>query len=135
MAHPITAADLQQLLCAANWMRISIPEYANITGPLYKTLEVAMKITGSRKKSKLQKIKLDECQWGLEETASLNNLKDALARITPLALPRADWDVCLFTDASAEYWGAVATQIPPGDLESPEASNGMSHLHSSVESL
>ncbi|KAE8999859.1 hypothetical protein PR001_g18944 [Phytophthora rubi] len=119
MAPPITAADLQQLLCAANWMRTSIPEYANITGPLYKTLEVAMKITGSRKKSKLQKTKLDECQWGQEETASLNNLKDALARITPLAHPRADWDVCLFTDASAEYWGAVATQIPPGDLEKP----------------
>ncbi|GMF60954.1 unnamed protein product [Phytophthora fragariaefolia] len=48
-----------------------------------------------------------------------NNLKVALARITPLAHPRADWDVCLFTDASAEYWGAVATQIPPGDLEKP----------------
>ncbi|GMF50274.1 unnamed protein product [Phytophthora fragariaefolia] len=119
MAPPITAADLQQLLCSANWMRTSIPEYADITGPLYKTLEVAMKITGSRKKSKLQKTKLDESQWGQEETASLNNLKDAPARITPLAHPRADWDVCLFTDASAEYWGAVAIQIPPGDLERP----------------
>ncbi|KAJ8524224.1 hypothetical protein ON010_g16894 [Phytophthora cinnamomi] len=78
-----------------------------------------MKITGSRKKSKLQKPKLDECQWGQEETASLNNLKDDLARITPLAHPRADWDVCLFPDARAGYWGAVATQIPPGDLEKP----------------
>jgi len=36
MPMPKTAADLQQLLCAINWMRSSIPSYASLAGKLYE---------------------------------------------------------------------------------------------------
>ncbi|KAE9032948.1 hypothetical protein PR003_g23466 [Phytophthora rubi] len=59
MAPPITIAGLQEQLRASNSMQISIPEYADITGRLYKTLEVAMKVADIQEKSKLQKTKLN----------------------------------------------------------------------------
>ncbi|KAF0699577.1 Aste57867_9865 [Aphanomyces stellatus] len=39
--------------------------------------------------------------------------------VVPLSHPRADMEVCVFTDASDKFWGAVATQVPPSDLDKP----------------
>jgi hypothetical protein len=40
---PVTATDLQQFLCATNWMRASIQRYNQLVDPLRKILEVAPK--------------------------------------------------------------------------------------------
>ena len=50
MQTPTNAGELQQFLCAVNWMRANIPEYAEKTSVLYKVLEDAMKVAQSRKK-------------------------------------------------------------------------------------
>ena len=34
MALPVTGADLQQFVCALNWMRTSIPSFATLISPL-----------------------------------------------------------------------------------------------------
>ncbi len=46
-------------------------------------------------------------------------MKRALINLVPLSHPRDDMAVCLFTDASDQFWGAVATQVPPDDLNLP----------------
>ncbi|KAF0704575.1 Aste57867_7321 [Aphanomyces stellatus] len=39
--------------------------------------------------------------------------------VVPLSHPRDDMEVCVFTDASDQFWGAVTTQVPPSDLDKP----------------
>ena len=43
MGQPETCADLMQLLYAANWIRLHIPEFAKITAPLYAVLNKDLK--------------------------------------------------------------------------------------------
>ena len=116
MQPPTTGADLQQLLCAVNWMRGSIPMYSTVTANLYELLEAAAKAAGSRKKTKLQRVPLSSVGWSAEHESSLASVKAALLEMVPLAHPRADTKVCLFTDASLDHWGAVATQVPLDDI-------------------
>jgi hypothetical protein len=40
-------------------------------------------------------------------------------QMVPLAHPKEDSDVCVFTDASQDHCGAFITQVPPGDLSKP----------------
>jgi RNase H-like domain found in reverse transcriptase len=39
---------------------------------------------------------------------------------TTLAHPAPDKRLCLYTDASQDYWSAIATQVPPADLDLPQ---------------
>ncbi|KAJ8576072.1 hypothetical protein ON010_g3148 [Phytophthora cinnamomi] len=109
---PQTAADLQQLLCAINWMRASIPDYAKLSGVLYELLDVAANVAKSRKKNILARVKLSDVGWDRTHEEAVAVVKRALLKMVPLAHPKDDALVCLFTDASAEYWGSVVTQSP-----------------------
>ncbi|POM57665.1 Hypothetical protein PHPALM_37794 [Phytophthora palmivora] len=114
-----TAGDLQQFLCAVNWMRQSIPEYNRLTAGLHAVLEEAMKAAGSRKKVKLAKFPLDKIGWGDPQLADLAAVKAVLLEMVPLAHPSPTAEVCLYTDASQDSWGAVATQLEPGEVQLP----------------
>ncbi|KAF0730914.1 hypothetical protein Ae201684_011796 [Aphanomyces euteiches] len=116
LAPPITAADLQQFVCATNWMRASIPCYTELVAPLRQLLDQATKKIGSAKKIKLARVQLSTVGWDNSHMACFNRLKDALLAMVPLAHPRADMMVCLYTDASEGFWGAIATQVPYDDL-------------------
>jgi len=118
---PATAADLQQLLCATNWMRTNIPNYAELVAPLRELLDVAAKLSGSSKKLKLARIRLAEAGWSQDHLACFDRVKAVLAKTVPLARPTEDKMVCLYTDASSGHWGAVATQVPLEDLDLPLA--------------
>ncbi|KAE9289660.1 hypothetical protein PF008_g25832 [Phytophthora fragariae] len=119
MSPPRTAGDLQQFLCAVNWMRQSIPEYTRITANLYDALERAAKISGSRKKNMLAKIRLDDVGWGDTEIASFENIRGALLRMVPLAHPSPTAEVALYTDASQDFWGAMVSQLDPLEVSRP----------------
>ncbi|KAH9094099.1 hypothetical protein Ae201684P_016714 [Aphanomyces euteiches] len=117
MKAPTTAAELQQFLCATNWMRASIPLYAQRVDPLRRLLDVATKIAGSAKKTALAKVDLAVAGWTAEHDECFEEVKATLARMVPLAHPSEDKAICLFTDASADHWGAACTQVPKVDLE------------------
>lgn len=121
MQAPMTAGDLQQFLCAVNWMRQGIPEYNRLTARLSAVLERAMAAAGSRKKAKLSKLLLADVGWCDEDVAALTSVRQALLKMVPLAHPRAKAEVCIYTDASHDYWGAVATQLEPEVLQLPLA--------------
>ena len=123
---PTNAGDLQQLLCAVNWMRASIPCYSELTAPLYEILEAAMTSAGSRKKNKLLRVPLASVGWDERHDECVRKTKDALLCIVPLAHPRADHMVCLFTDASQDFWGACATQVPL--LDAPKDPSEQDHV-------
>ncbi|GMF29380.1 unnamed protein product [Phytophthora fragariaefolia] len=109
MQLPRTGAGLQQFLCAVNWMRQSIPEYTRISAVLYDALGLAAKVGGSRKKKMLANVDLVDVAWGAQETAGFEDVRQALLRMVPLAYPSPSSEVCLYSDASQDFWGAVVT--------------------------
>jgi len=119
MKQPRTAGELQQFVCAANWMRQSIPDYSRISDALYKVLERAAKVAGSRKKIHLTKVLLEDVAWGDTEIASFDGVRAALLKMVPLSHPSPTTDVCVYTDASKDFWGAAVTQLPAGDAQLP----------------
>ena len=120
MPPPRTAADLQQLLAAANWIRAMIPEYARIVQKLQELLQEAL--AGLPKRSKLYgaRVQLDTKGWDDSHMEAFTNLKAAIENAVRTAHPDADKEFCLWTDASAVSWGAVLTQVSKSDFESRE---------------
>ncbi|KAH9109321.1 hypothetical protein AeMF1_015598 [Aphanomyces euteiches] len=114
---PQTAAELQQFLCATNWMRANIPEYSALVAPLTKLLDIGAKAAASRKKTALARVSLSSIGWCEDHAECFESVKTTLQRMVPLAHPDPDKMVCLYTDASDGFWGAIATQVPLDDLE------------------
>jgi transposase InsO family protein len=111
MPPPPTAAGLQHFLCASNWMRDSIVDYARGVAPLQRKLENVMAIRG-RRKAQLSGVQL---VWSTEERAYFADAVKLLATAAKLSFPDADARVCLFTDASASGWATVVTQVVEWD--------------------
>lgn len=118
MLPPRTGGDIQQLVCATNWMRASIPQYAQLVAPVMELLETAAKRAVSRKKRTLNRVPLEDL-WEERHAVAFDGLKTALSKITPLAHPQADATVCVFTDASLDHWRAAATQLDSEDESRP----------------
>ncbi|KAH9184507.1 hypothetical protein AeNC1_013517, partial [Aphanomyces euteiches] len=114
---PQTAAELQQFLCATNWMRANIPEYSALVALLTKLLDIGAKVAASRKKTALARVSLSSIGWCEDHVECFESVKTTLQRMVPLAHPDPDKMVCMYTDASDGLWGAIATQVPLDDLE------------------
>ncbi|POM69604.1 Hypothetical protein PHPALM_14096 [Phytophthora palmivora] len=82
LALPPTAAALQQFLCAANWLRESMIDYARVVGPLQSKLEAVM--------------------------AQLIGL---LTTSTKMFFPGPDAVVCMFSDAALGGWAVIVSQV------------------------
>ncbi|ETV72564.1 hypothetical protein H257_12330 [Aphanomyces astaci] len=116
---PTSGADLQQFVCATNWMRRSISSYSELIDALRGLLDVAAKAVGGLKKTALARIKLATVGWASEHDACFVAVKDTLRQMVPLSHPSADKIICLYTDARDTHWGAACTQIPSEELELP----------------
>ncbi|KAK1930423.1 Enzymatic polyprotein [Phytophthora citrophthora] len=101
------AADLQKLLCAANWLRESIVQFARFAAPLQVKLEEAFD-GHSRKKRYAEGLTLT---WTSEEQTQYREFLDCVARSTRLALPSETATVCVTTDASDRGWSLIVSQV------------------------
>eukprot|EP00644_Phytophthora_capsici_P009356 jgi/Phyca11/107064/e_gw1.13.946.1 len=79
---PATAADLQQFLCGAGWMRDTIVEFARVMRPLHDKLEHV------------------DLMWTQDEEDMFQTAKQLLGSSLLLHFPKDSAIVCLFTDAS-----------------------------------
>ncbi|POM62714.1 hypothetical protein PHPALM_28093 [Phytophthora palmivora] len=96
MPVPTTAAGLQQFICASNWMRDSLLDYAKITQPLQTKLDKAL--DRKRKTKRIAAgvvIKLDD-----SEVDSFSKVKQLIANATKLSYPSNEATMRLFCDAS-----------------------------------
>jgi RNase H-like domain found in reverse transcriptase len=117
---PATGADLQQFTCAINWMRTAIPSFSTLTAPLRNLLECVYSLTGGKRtKTAVARIILSSAGWNDMHTGAFKSCQNALSQAATLAHPSRDKRVCLYTDASQEFWSAIATQDPHGDRNSP----------------
>ena len=104
---PATAAELQQFLCASNWMRESLPNYARTVDPLQRCLDQALQ--GSQKtKRAAAGISI---QLTPDQVSCFSRVKEMLQQSATLAFPDPAKDLCLLTDASDLGWGLVVTQV------------------------
>ena len=113
---PQTASELQHLLTASNWLRISLPNYAETVHELSLMLRKCQQEVGSLKKKKLSRKTLN---WDEKALESFNSLKSLLSRSVQLSHFRhgPDYVLCLFTDASEFFWGITLTQVKKSDWE------------------
>ena len=118
MNTPTYGNELQQLLCATNWMRTSIPAYAQTIAPLHNLMETVYKRAGGRTKRAVSKICLTD-SWGSAHDDAFNGIKKQLAASTKLAHPKSDHNICLFTDASDTHRAAILPQISDSQKRMP----------------
>lgn len=119
MPPPTTAAQLQQFVCAANWMRMAIPQFNQIVEPLTALLEDVYRISGKRTRRSIQKIPLTDTTWCDNHLQAFEALKHGIGAAVTLAHPSSTKQLCLFTDASEYHWSAILTQIPSADINRP----------------
>ena len=116
---PTTVAQLQQLICAFQWIRTTIPEFSKVIEPIRKFLNRTMSKTGSRSKRSTSRISLTSTGWGKEEAECFAHCKNALASQVTLSHRDPSKRLCLFTDASDTCWSGFISQIPTNQIGLP----------------
>ncbi|KAF0706967.1 hypothetical protein AaE_013850 [Aphanomyces astaci] len=86
---------------------------------------------GSAKKAKLTRVQLTAVGCDVGHLACFDKIKKDLLPMVPMVHPQAGMMVCLYTDASESFSGAIATQVPFEHLALPapllaQASVGLS---------
>lgn len=116
MVSPTSGADLQQFLCAMQWMRNEMPSFSSIIRPFAEFLEKVYQHTGRRTKRSVASVQLSKIGWSQIEEDAFVNCKQALEQQVTLAHRDVDQRLCVYTDASNNLWLGIATQVPPSDL-------------------
>ncbi|KAE8901511.1 hypothetical protein PF010_g12839 [Phytophthora fragariae] len=110
-----TAAALQHFLCAINWLRESMVDYARTVAPLQHKLEEVMVARG-RRKSRLAGLDLT---WTKDDGSAFRVGLKLLSNSSKMFFPDRDAHVCLFSDASASGWAVVLTQVREWSTDTP----------------
>lgn len=118
MKRPELATDLQQFCCAMNWLRSSIPCFAEVAAPLHSLLERCYKAVGGRTRRRLGTSRLGDW-WADAHDVAFNALRANLIAQTKLTFPQPDCELCLCTDASTDHWAGVLTQVPRSQRNLP----------------
>lgn len=63
METPVTSANLQQFLCAIQWMHMAVPKYQEFVTSLHEMLEKVYEVAGQRKKRAPVKVLLSKMVW------------------------------------------------------------------------
>ncbi len=83
---PMTVADVQQFVCAANWLRTHVPNFTELVAPLTQFVTVGSKLAkNSRKKSALAKVTIQAAGWSQTHDECFARVKAALQAVVPLA--------------------------------------------------
>ncbi|KAE8997590.1 hypothetical protein PR001_g19545 [Phytophthora rubi] len=108
LPYPKTAGELQQFLCATNWMRDSLIDYARVARPLQNLLDAALSRAAKRTKRVASGIAVD---LSTPEHIAYDELKNLLSTSMTLAFPKEGSTMCLLTDASDLGWSVLVTQV------------------------
>ena len=119
MKIPEKGRELQQFVSCVNWMRESIPNFAQIVLPLTSILEAIYAEKGNRTKNGMNKYSLAKFGWDADANQSYINIKNSLANRIRLAIPKSTDTICVFTDASESGWCGTVTLVADFDPEQP----------------
>ena len=125
LQKPKTGADLMQFINAANWIRTSLPRYSEVMGPLQVWLNGILS-DGKRTSKRAGKVVL---KWSNAREESFEEAKSMILKAVTQAHPADEATICLFTDASDNYWGAGLFQIREYDRNKEAWNQPMEPLH------
>ncbi|GMF21819.1 unnamed protein product [Phytophthora fragariaefolia] len=115
LPYPRSAGEPQQFLCAINWMRDSIIDFARQVEPLQRRSDAALANTKRTKRAAASiSIDLEDA-----ERQAFDQVKDALANAATLEFPDDQATTCLFTDASDIGYANIVTQVANFDSNKP----------------
>ncbi|GMF51853.1 unnamed protein product [Phytophthora fragariaefolia] len=107
MPEPDIAAELQQFLCAAGWMRNSVVNVGRVAAPLQERLQKAL--AGS-KRTKRAAARIPISLADAERTC-FSQVKQLLSNSATLVIPDDSDDICMLTDASDLGWSFILTVV------------------------
>lgn len=120
--RPTTGGQLQQFVCAMQWLRSAIPQFQRLIQPLHDFLEgVYTKVGGKRTKRAVSRINLDTLGWQAVHSSAFNDCKNAIIHRATLSHRDTTKRLCLYTDASESHWSGILTQVPYTQLQLPHA--------------
>ena len=111
MRRPETVGELMQFLQAANCMRLSLPNMAEVVSPLRALLERKLKGTTRTKRVASRKV-ISEEDWSEEIQAAWQSSRELLEDEVRLNFRKQDFRVLMFPDASDLFWGGFPTRSP-----------------------
>ncbi|OWZ13442.1 RNA-directed DNA polymerase [Phytophthora megakarya] len=106
LPYPCTAGELQQFICAINWMRDSIIDFARQVEPLQRRLDTALASTRRTKRAAAN----IAIELTVDERRAFDQVKDALANAITLDFPDDTSTTCLLTEASDVGYAIIVTQ-------------------------
>lgn len=119
MQSPTTGAQLQQFVCALQWVKSAVPNFSALTAPLHYFMEKVYTHSSSRKKNDVGKISLKNLGWSETEENCFVQCKHALSHQVTLTHRDPDKRLSIFTDASDTGWSGILTQVPFHQLQRP----------------
>jgi hypothetical protein len=110
MGTPQNGGDLVQYVAAFNWMRSSLPLFAEKAAPLQDLLEVVYKEAKGRTKKEATPVSLEgsltkTCEKGFRQ------LQEDILTLMTTAHPDPKQRVCMFADASDAFYSGMITQV------------------------
>ena len=111
MDPPTNGAQLQQFVCAMQWMRNVIQKFAEIVKPLLEFLEIVFQKTCKRTTRSAASVKLVKIGWSETQLDAFGNCKRTLEHQLTLAHRDFDKILCVYTDVCDTVWSAIITQF------------------------
>ena len=99
MRRPETVGELMQFLQAANWMRLPLPNMAEVVSPLRALLERKLKGTTRTKRVASRKV-ISEEDWSEEIQAAWQSSRELLEDAVQFNFRKQDFRVLMFPDAT-----------------------------------
>jgi transposase InsO family protein len=119
MAEPRTAGELRSFLATANWLRPSIPAYAELVEPLQALLNDTLSQESAFPHRNPKNRPIDPKRWVAEGQQRFKQINQAIANSVCLSYPDPNKIVCVFTDASDLHWAGIVTQTTTAELSRP----------------
>ena len=117
MRWPETVGELMHILQAANRMRLSLPNMAEVVSSLRALLERKLKGTTRTKRVASREV-ISEVDWSETTQAAWQSSRELLEDAVQLNFRRQDFRVLMFPDSSDLFCGGFLTQSPVEDLVS-----------------
>jgi RNase H-like domain found in reverse transcriptase/Reverse transcriptase (RNA-dependent DNA polymerase) len=116
MATPQNGGDLVQYVAALNWIRSSLPLFAEKAAPLQDLLEVVYKEAKGQTKKKATSVSLER-RWSTMCVKAFRSLQEDILALMTTAHPDPSKHVCVFTDASDAFYSGMITQVTEHHLD------------------
>lgn len=117
MDVPKNGVQLQQRLCAPQWMRRYIPEFSKRNALLLHLLETVYSTAGRQKEQAVVYASLTDIECTADRLQVWENCQHSLGHQVQIAHCDVSKELFVFTDASYLLWVGIFTQIPNNDLQ------------------